>query len=80
MWSLGVLVYIMLTGEMPFSGKNTQDTIKTVKKAALPINDRLFKKLSTEAKKFIASLVQRDPTKRLTADEALEHGWLIKFN
>ena len=27
MWSIGAIAFVMLTGEMPFTGKNTQDTI-----------------------------------------------------
>ncbi len=52
-WSLGVLVFIMLTGDMPFTGKNTQETIQQVKKAYFDIRDRKFRKLSPEAQRFI---------------------------
>lgn len=31
MWSLGVLVYIMLSGYMPFKGKNLKETLLKVK-------------------------------------------------
>ena len=67
MWSLGVLIYIMLTGDMPFSGKNTQDTIEQVKKGTFDLKDRKFRKLSLDAQNLIANLILKDPKKRLTA-------------
>jgi len=43
---MGVLTYIMLTGEMPFTGKNTEETINCVRKGVFNINDKSFRKLS----------------------------------
>jgi hypothetical protein len=57
----------MLTGDMPFSGKNTLETIEQVKKGYFDIKDRKFRKLSASAQNFIVSLVVKDPKKRLTA-------------
>jgi len=38
------------------------------------------KKLSFEAKMFVDDLLQKDPEKRITIKQALEHPWIIKFN
>lgn len=47
LWSVGVIAYVMLTGEMPFSGNNTEETINSVKKGILNITSQEFKNLST---------------------------------
>lgn len=70
MWSVGAIAFVMLTGEMPFTGGNTQQTIDAVKSGALNMTSS-FKKLPIQAKKFIAALMNRNPKGRLTAEEAM---------
>jgi len=46
MWSLGVLAFILLTGDVPFKGKNRADTITQVKKAVINLRKSGFSDLS----------------------------------
>ena len=79
MWSIGAIAYVMLTGEMPFSGKDTEETITVVKKGIFNTQTQSFKDLSIEARKFITSLMDRNPDRRMKASDALNHDW-IKMN
>jgi serine/threonine protein kinase len=67
MWSVGAIAFVMLTGEMPFTGNNTEETIDIVKKGNLNTSLDSFKKLSASARRFITSLMNKNPAKRLTA-------------
>lgn len=61
MWSIGAIAYVMLTGEMPFTGNNTEETISIVKKGVLNHQNETFKTLPIEARKFITSLMNKNP-------------------
>eukprot|EP00494_Astrolonche_serrata_P006516 UN06540 len=75
-WAIGVIAYVILTGGPPFRGdmKNAPSIIKSV------LNDKLTFptdcNLSKSFRDFISKILNKDPTKRLTCDQALEHPWL----
>jgi len=70
-WSVGVITYILLSGAMPFD-PNTY----TPDRLSVSFPDSLFAEVSADAKGFIRSLLQVDPTNRLSASAALAHPWL----
>jgi serine/threonine protein kinase/CRP-like cAMP-binding protein len=80
MWSLGVILYIMLTGIHPFdpTGMATDEDIEeTIKKnPEPPFNKKSTGHLSPSAVDLIKKLMCRDPEKRLTASEMLQHPWI----
>eukprot|EP00929_Paragymnodinium_shiwhaense_P018171 TRINITY_DN1282_c1_g1_i1.p1 TRINITY_DN1282_c1_g1~~TRINITY_DN1282_c1_g1_i1.p1 ORF type:complete len:536 (+),score=126.76 TRINITY_DN1282_c1_g1_i1:72-1610(+) len=71
MWSLGVIVFILLFGHMPFSGSESiqMNNIKAGK-----FNKKeIYTKKSETARNFVESLLVVDPEKRLTPTQALDH-------
>jgi serine/threonine protein kinase len=80
MWALGVITYVMLSGLSPFLGDNDMETLASVTRADFYFPDDDFPPVSDDAKEFICSLLVKNPRKRLTAEQALEHKWLKPDN
>ncbi|KAL9014602.1 MAG: hypothetical protein Q9173_000747 [Seirophora scorigena] len=76
MWSLGVITYTLLCGYSPFRSENVADLIDECKTGRIVFHGRYWKDVSSDAKDFILNLLQPDPSKRLTSEEALQDVWL----
>lgn len=60
-WSLGVLVYELLSGSPPWNTKDRKELFKQIRE--MPIN--IPRHASKETAEFIIGLLQRNPSKRL---------------
>lgn len=77
LWSLGALTYVVLAGQMPFRGASDKEIAMNVVKAKYSFSTtRAWDDVSVSGKDFITKLLVKDPSKRMTAVEALHHEWL----
>ncbi|MEQ2230874.1 Serine/threonine-protein kinase 17A [Ilyodon furcidens] len=76
MWSIGVLIYVMLTGESPFLGDDKQETFLNISQVNIDYSQDTFEGISSLAVDFIKSLLVKNPRNRATAEECLSHPWL----
>ena len=70
-WSLGVVIYMMLTGKMPFNGISTNDLFRNIVKA----NFTMPKNFSKDLKDLITKMLIKEPKQRITAKNAMDHPW-----
>jgi calcium-dependent protein kinase len=78
LWSCGVILYILLCGSPPFYGKNEKEIFKKILDGNFTFRHKIWNKISTEAKNLVLKLLQVNPTKRISAQEALEDVWFQK--
>ena len=77
-WSAGVILYILLTGEPPFNGPNDNVIYNKIKKMHFFPN-KSFDKISKEAMDLIQKCICPEEN-RLTAQEVLNHPWFNIIN
>ncbi|XP_072822297.1 ribosomal protein S6 kinase alpha-2 isoform X3 [Vicugna pacos] len=80
-WSFGVLMFEMLTGSLPFQGKDRKETMALILKAKLGMPQFL----STEAQSLLRALFKRNPCNRLGAgidgvEEIKRHPFFITID
>ncbi|KZC10466.1 PREDICTED: serine/threonine-protein kinase 17B-like [Dufourea novaeangliae] len=80
MWSVGVLLYVLLTGCSPFGGDTKQETFCNISRCRLDFPDDLFEDVSEEARDLMRKLMVKDPNERLTVTECLQHSWFSMFD
>ena len=81
MWSVGVIVYQMITGKLPFDIKENEDEDLYEKIKKEDYNKEYLEEVecSEEVKDFIDKTLQKDIKLRLTTHEGLNHPWIQKF-
>eukprot|EP00915_Cephaloidophora_sp_WS-2016_P003373 GHVH01004513.1.p1 GENE.GHVH01004513.1~~GHVH01004513.1.p1 ORF type:complete len:584 (+),score=81.74 GHVH01004513.1:177-1754(+) len=74
-WSVGVILFVLLSGYPPFSGEDDAEIISYVSTGKYTMEPHFWGKISSEAKDLVRRMMEIDVKKRLTATEALEHPW-----
>nr|XP_027202838.1 LOW QUALITY PROTEIN: calcium-dependent protein kinase 2-like [Dermatophagoides pteronyssinus] len=75
-WSCGVVMFILLSGSPPFHGKSNKETLEKVRKGEYTMNASVWKNISSAAKDLIRRMLEYNPERRITAEEALKHPWM----
>jgi len=78
MWSIGVILYILLCGFPPFYDDSNKRLYNLIVTGSYSFPDPYWSDVSENAKDLVKKLLVIDPTMRLTADELLQHPWLIE--
>ena len=76
LWSVGVIAHVLLTGRAPFEGPTEKELFDRILAQKLDFRTEPWPQLSPGARDFVSRLLERDPRRRLTARQALEHSWL----
>jgi serine/threonine protein kinase len=70
-WTIGVLFYEMLTGYLPFDGRNETEVRVKIERGRYTEPDLIFPDISKKTKRLISKLLKVNPSQRLTAKELL---------
>jgi protein kinase D len=74
MWSVGVIIYVSLSGTFPFNEE--EDIHDQIKNAAFMYPPNPWKEISGVAIDLINNLLQVQASKRYSVDRTLMHPWL----
>ena len=75
-WSIGVITFILLTGDAPFKGSNQTQIRRQIREKDLNFEGPQWKTKSEESKDFILRALDRNQKTRWTAQQLLEHPWI----
>eukprot|EP00052_Salpingoeca_macrocollata_P001404 m.25419 g.25419 ORF g.25419 m.25419 type:complete len:760 (+) comp11365_c0_seq1:170-2449(+) len=79
MWSLGILLYIMLSGFPPFASgpdDTPEQILERITTGEVNFHASVWKSISDDAKDLVQALLQVDPSLRISASNVLRHSWM----
>ncbi|XP_009474520.1 PREDICTED: ribosomal protein S6 kinase alpha-3 isoform X2 [Nipponia nippon] len=79
-WSLGVLLYTMLTGYTPFANgpdDTPEDILARIGSGKFSLSGGYWNTVSDTAKDLVSKMLHVDPHQRLTAAQVLSHPWIV---
>lgn len=77
LWSTGATCYTLLCGYPPFVGETDAETLDLIKEGKYYFHRQGWQQISKPAKHLVRHLLQQDPQKRLSLQQALVHPWVV---
>ena len=80
LWSLGVTIFLMLSGDIPFKGDSVAEVMKNINEETLKLEGEMWEFISAEGRNLVEQLLQKDPSQRITSAQALQHDWFSELS
>jgi calcium/calmodulin-dependent serine protein kinase len=75
-WATGAVLYVLLTGQLPFFGTKEQQLVNSAVNSLNAMKCKQWKDISDDAKDLVQRMLELNPSHRITAEEALRHPWI----
>lgn len=76
LWGIGVIAFMLLSGELPFDGSDEAEIQAKARKGQLNFDTPRWRRVSDDGKAFIEHCLVVNPMLRWTAQDALHSSWL----
>ena len=76
-FSVGIIFFFMLTGKIPYDGKDFEEVLENNKKAVINFDVKELKFVTPVALNLLRSMLELDPVDRLTATQCLQHEYFV---
>ncbi|KAK9807765.1 hypothetical protein WJX72_008555 [[Myrmecia] bisecta] len=76
MWAVGIMLFWLLCGRTPFDDSNVPRILQNIEEGRWAFREWQWATISTAAKNLIRSLLKRNPKRRPSARELLQHPWV----
>ena len=76
MWSVGVIMFLLLAGDLPFMGRTQKDLFRNIVMGKYEFEEESWAHVSDQAKELVRQLLVTDPNRRLSSREALNSSWM----
>jgi len=76
LWSIGVVTYMLLSERMPFDTSSEYNLLRAISTADYTYGGHPWPSTSDTVRRFIDGLLKVDPTRRMTAQQAIHHAWI----
>ena len=77
-WSLGVILYALISSRVPFSGKNREETAKNIISQELAFTKPIWETVSADCKSLLTAMLDKNSATRPTIEAVLSHSWFSK--
>jgi calcium-dependent protein kinase len=75
-WSAGIIMYILLTGKPPYPGRDSETIIQYLRSQPFLLTPAKTQLMSSHAADLLKQLLVINPSKRITAKQAMKHPWI----